>query len=200
MTDSLSAIDLYWIPLGAGGHSVRANGKVYEAVASALQHRPRCDIYHTALQVRLPGQRWFIEMTPIPDRRGGERGVVAEGAVGTKWAGRLRIFRYEVRCWRDGIVPDLEFAVASPSRLTEDPLSAQAVLERLPSVPTLVWGRDELRAGDMWSCNSIISWVLAQAGLDTGSIKPPGQGRAPGWDAGIEAARRQPASRSAAAA
>ena len=26
-----AGIDLYWLPLGAGGHSVRLNGKVYEA-------------------------------------------------------------------------------------------------------------------------------------------------------------------------
>ncbi len=27
-------VDLYWLPLGAGGHSVRLNGRVYEAVAA----------------------------------------------------------------------------------------------------------------------------------------------------------------------
>jgi len=26
-------VDLYWLPLGAGGHSVRFNGKASEAVA-----------------------------------------------------------------------------------------------------------------------------------------------------------------------
>ena len=31
-----SAVDLYWLPLGAGGHSVRLNGRVFEAVASRL--------------------------------------------------------------------------------------------------------------------------------------------------------------------
>ena len=25
------AVDLYWLPLGAGGHFVRFNGRVYEA-------------------------------------------------------------------------------------------------------------------------------------------------------------------------
>jgi hypothetical protein len=28
MQASAAAVDLYWIPLGAGGHSVRFNGKV----------------------------------------------------------------------------------------------------------------------------------------------------------------------------
>ena len=47
-------------------------------------------------------------------RNGAERGVVAEGPVGSRWAGRLRIFRYEVRCWRGGIIPDVDEAVESP--------------------------------------------------------------------------------------
>ena len=29
-----TCIDLYWLPLGAGGHSVRLNGRVFEAVAA----------------------------------------------------------------------------------------------------------------------------------------------------------------------
>jgi hypothetical protein len=32
------AVDLYWIPLGAGGRSVRFNGRVYEALIAAA-HR-----------------------------------------------------------------------------------------------------------------------------------------------------------------
>ena len=28
-------VDLYWLPLGAGGHSVRLNGRVFEAAAQA---------------------------------------------------------------------------------------------------------------------------------------------------------------------
>ena len=34
--DAAAGIDLYWLPLGAGGHSVRLNGKVYEAAAALL--------------------------------------------------------------------------------------------------------------------------------------------------------------------
>jgi hypothetical protein len=29
-------VELYWLPLGAGGHSVRLNGGVFEAVAARL--------------------------------------------------------------------------------------------------------------------------------------------------------------------
>jgi hypothetical protein len=39
----------------------------------------------------------------------------------------------------------------------------------------------------MWNSNSMISWLIARAGLDVGSIKPPTGGRAPGWNAGIVA-------------
>ena len=41
-----TAVELYWIPLGAGGHSVRFNGKVYEAISARVARRPSCDIYH----------------------------------------------------------------------------------------------------------------------------------------------------------
>ena len=30
-----AAVDLIWIPLGAGGHCVRFNGRVFEALAGA---------------------------------------------------------------------------------------------------------------------------------------------------------------------
>ncbi len=32
-----AGIDLIWLPLGAGGHTVRWNGRVYEAVTGLLR-------------------------------------------------------------------------------------------------------------------------------------------------------------------
>ena len=189
-----ASVDLYWLPLGAGGHSVRFNGIVYEAISSRIQHRPRCDVYHSALRISTASGQHSIEMTPVPNRRGRERGVVAEGPVGTRSAGRLRIFRYEIRRWHDGVIPDLEFAVDSPVRVSDDPEVAQRVLDLLSSIPTPTWGRDELQAGEMWSCNSIISWVIARAGVDARTIPLPTHARAPGWDAGIVVAERNYAS------
>ena len=190
-----AAVDLYWLPLGAGGHSVRFNGIVYEAVRSMVERRPRCDLYHTALEILVPRGLVAVEMTPIPNGRSWERGVVAEGSVGARCAGRIRVFRYEIRCWRNGVIPDLEFAVASPIRVTDDLTVAQRIVELLPSVPTPTWGRDEYRTGEMWSCNSVIAWVLTRAGLDSDAIPLPPDGRAPGWDAGIAvASARTPAS------
>jgi hypothetical protein len=187
-----AAVDLYWLPLGAGGHSVRLNGKVFEAVAARLSHRGTCDLYHSALIVHVPEGRFVIEQAPV--RKNGEaRGVVAEGPVGSRAAGRVRLFRYEVRRWRDGVIPDVDEAVESPKRISENGDVARRVLALVPDVPRVVWGRDELDAGEMWNSNSLTSWVLVRSGIDVDSIELPSHGRAPGWHAGIVVARRQAA-------
>jgi hypothetical protein len=186
----VAAVDLYWIPLGAGGHSVRFNGRVFEAIAAAYGRRSRCDLYHTALVVELDGDRHTIEIAPSPDADEASRGVVATGAVGSRRIGRWRRFRYEVRCWRGGRIPDLGEAVGGPSRLTADPWVARRVLDLVPSVPTPVWGRDELDAGEMWNSNSMVAWLIAGARLPTDALRPPPRGRAPGWYAGLAVARR----------
>ena len=184
-------IDLYWLPLGAGGRSVRLNGRVYEAVAARLERRARYDLYHAALVVCVPEGRFVIEMAPVRDGNGSQRGVVGEGAVGSRWAGRLRLFRYEVRCWRGGTIPDVGEAVESPQRVTGDAGKAQRVLDLAAETPTPVWGRDENRAGEMWNSNSLTAWLIARSGVATETIHPPAGGRAPGWNAGLVVARRQ---------
>jgi hypothetical protein len=188
-----AAVDLYWLPLGAGGHFVRLNGRVYEALMARLERRQPCDLYHSALQVEAAGEKFVIEQTPVPNLSGTERGVVAEGAVGSRWAGRFRLFRYEIRVWRDGHIPDVAEAVDSPRRLSNDEDRARRVLDVVGRVPTPVWGRDELGTGEMWNSNSVIAWVLARSGIDTAAIRPPVGGRAPGWQAGLEVARRREA-------
>lgn len=187
---SQASVDLFWLPLGAGGHCVRVNGRVYEALAAQLARRPACDLYHSALEVNVPAGRYVIEQTPSRARDRAERGVVAEGAVGSRWVGWISIFRYELRRWRDGVIPDVAEAVESPRRLTDNLEQATRLLALAPDVPTPVWGRDELRAGEMWNSNSIIAWLIARSGLDAETIKPPTGGRAPGWNAGLAVARR----------
>ena len=77
-------IDLYWLPLGAGGNFVRLNGRIYEAVKAHRERRRPLDLYHTALEVCLPEGRFIIENAwPIPDADGASRGVVVEGPVGS---------------------------------------------------------------------------------------------------------------------
>jgi len=184
-------VDLYWIPLGAGagGAIVRWNGRLYETLAAAVGRRPRRDLFHSALEVQVDGVRAAIEMAPVWTKRG-ERGVVSEGPVGVRFLGRSRLFRYEVRCWRGGSIPDVAAAVGGPVRVSDDPDVARRILDLVPQFPARTWGRDELGAGEMWNSNSLASWLLTRAVLDTSGIGPPGAGRAPGWDAGIVVATR----------
>lgn len=169
---------------------MRYNGRAYEAVLARVQRRPPQALFHAALEVTADGVGYVIEVAPIPDGNGArDRGVVLEGPVGARWAGRLRVFRYELRRWPGGEIPDRAWAVDSPQRLAADEATAARVLGLVPQVPVLVWGRDELGVGDMWNSNSVVSWLLVRAGLDVASVAPPAGGRAPGWRAGMVAAQ-----------
>lgn len=183
-------VDLYWLPVGAGDHVVKRCARLYEAVVAAREHRDRFDLYHAALEVRLDGDRWVIESAPAWDRADPDRGVVVVGAVGLAWLGRWRWFRYEVRRWRGGIIPDVAEAVDGPCRVSGDRHRARRVLDLVPSFPPRIWGRDELGAGDMWNSNSLVAWLLASSGHDLEVVRPPARGRAPGWSAGVVAAER----------
>lgn len=186
-----AAVDLFWIPVGAGGATpiVRWSTRLVEHLLSRLQRRRARDLYHAAMQVHLDGARHDIEMGPAWGRGHGH-GVVAEGPVGLRLLGRSRLFRYEVRRCLNGVIPDLSEAVGAPVRVTDDPVRAQRVLDLAPDFPTAVWGRDELGAGDMWNSNSLIAWLLVGGGLDLEGVRPPKGGRAPGWTAGIVVASR----------
>ena len=191
-TTSKASIDLYWLPLGAGGWFVRLNGRIYEAIRARRERRRPLDLYHSALEVRVPEGRFVIENSwPIPDGDGASRGVVVEGPVGSRRIARFRALRYEVRRWRDGVIADADEAVASPRRLSDEPRRARRLLNLVGSVPSMVWGRDEIGTGEMWNSNSVISWLLARSGLPTEAISPPTGGRAPGWEAGLVTARSQ---------
>jgi hypothetical protein len=185
-------IDLFWIPLGAGGTGfVRLNGRIYEAARAALENRPRQDLYHTALQVHVPEGRFTIENAwPSPNSDTAARGVVVEGPVFSRWMARMRPFRYEVRCWRDGVIADIDAAVASPLVVSDDLEVASRLIDLVPAVPRLIWGRDPLATGDMWNSNSVIAWLLAASGLSMDGIQPPVGGRAPGWQAGLAVEHR----------
>ena len=93
--------------------------------------------------------------------------------------GRWRVFRYEVRCWPDGAIADAEEAVASPQLLSDDPVVARRLLELVFSLPSPVWGRDELGTGEMWNSNLVIAWLLAQAG--SAHRRPAGPPGRPAW-------------------
>jgi hypothetical protein len=99
------------------------------------------------------------------------------------------VFRYEVRRWTGGSIPDVAEAIGGAVRVSAEPSVARSVLELVPLVPMATWGRDELGTGDMWNSNSVVSWLLTSVGIGLDDVHPPGEGRAPGWDAGIVAAR-----------
>ncbi len=188
-TKSAASAEFLWIPLGAGQRVVRISGKAFEAVTALWHRRSRCDLYHAALIITVPEGRYTVEMTPIPDGRGTERGVVAEGPVGLRALGQFRLFRYEIRRWRGGTIPNADEAV-STTILSVDQSFAQRLLDLLPGVPTAVWGRDELHAGEMWNSNSVVAWLLARANFDMTTLHPPAGGRAPGWNSGLVVAAR----------
>jgi hypothetical protein len=169
---------------------VRFSGRAFEALAARNAHRTPRPLFHSALEVVLGDQRFVIEMAPVWSTDEAGRGVVSEGPVGLSLLGRSRLFRYEVRCWADGCIPDAEQAIDSPQRVSADVVTAARVLELVPSFPNGTWGRDEFGTGDMWNSNSLISWLLALSGHEMAGLMPPDDGRAPGWNAGLAVARR----------
>jgi hypothetical protein len=185
-------VELYWLPLGAGDAMplVRWNGRIFEALVARRDQREPRDLYHSALVVGLDQNRFVIEMTPAWESSASARGVRGEGAVGLRRLRRLRLFRYEVRCWRGGTIKDGAAAVESPRAISTDPIRTQLLLNMTRSFPTATWGRDELATGEMWNSNSLTSWLLACSHHDTDTICPPTGGRAPGWDAGLRVAAR----------
>lgn len=186
-----AGIYLWWLPLGAGGHFVRFNGRIYELIRARREHRPPLDLYHTALELIVPEGRYVIENSwPIPDDHPDDRGVTVQGPVGLAAFGRTRVFRYEVRAWKDGVIADARYAVDSPVLVSNASSSAAEVLELAAAVPGHVWGRDSLGLGEMWNSNSVISWLLTRAGIDALDISPPIGGRAPGWLTGVLVAQR----------
>jgi hypothetical protein len=184
------SVDLYWLPLGAGGQFVRMNGRIFEALASRYDGRPALDLYHSAVEVRVAGERFVIEMGPEPRGDPAARGAVCGGPVGMRLLGRLRLFRYEVRCALGGAIPDIAEAVGGPHRVSQNIEQARRLLELIPRFPTATWGRDELQTGEMLNSNSLTSWLLACSGHEMNIISCPAHGRAPGWAAGLTLAAR----------
>lgn len=90
-TESRCAVDLYWLPLGAGEAPalVRWSGRTFEAVVAGAARRDRCALYHSALEVRLDGVRFVIEMGPAWDSPAHGRDVVCEGPVGSRLLGHF---------------------------------------------------------------------------------------------------------------
>ena len=188
-----AAVDLYWIPLGAGGHCVRFNGRVFEALAAArgaaasLRPLPR--------RARRRHRRRAVTRSSSRRRRtatwrAGASSRRAPSAAATP--GGCVVFRYEVRCWRDGSIPDLGAAVGGPMPADErSPRSPATCSTLVADRPTCrCGGATSYDAGEMWNSNSMIAWLIAGRGAAGGATcdRRP-DGRAPGWAAGLEVAR-----------
>ena len=182
------AVDLWWLPVGAGGHVVVHTSRWWELFRAHREHRRPGPLFHAALEVFDGDCRSVIEMTPAWGQPPGSRGVVADGPVGVRWFGACRFLRYEVRCWKDGSIPDRDWAVGPPTRFALSPVDARTLLGRVATVPPLTWGRDAFGIGDMWNSNSLVSWLLHTSGIDARRLTPPDGGSAPGWHSGIAAA------------
>lgn len=181
-----TAVLLWWIPVGAGGHVVRHTSRWWELIQAMVARRKPKRLFHAALEVTVDGTRFVIEMTPAWGvYSASDRGVVRTGSVGLQGMGRWRLFRYEVRCWREGVIPDLRWAEGGPTMLTDDPAAGRALVGHVGNVPTLVWGRTVGSTGDMWNSNSLVSWLIVTSGLDASTVAPPVDGWAPGWEAGL---------------
>lgn len=187
--------DLWWLPVGAGGHVVVHTSRWWERWRALRERRGPRPLFHAALEVAGDEERYVIEMAPAWGSHAGSRGVVATGPVGMRVLGRSRLFRYEIRCRDDGVLPDREYAPEPPRRLPLEEGTACDIRGRLRTAPLHVWGRDPFGAGDMWNSNSLIAWLLETSGVDTRDLRPPRNGVAPGWIAGLVAARAHGTSR-----
>jgi hypothetical protein len=131
-----ASVLVWWLPRGAGGWFVRANGRVYERACAWRDGRAPRPLFHAALEMRVPAGRFIVENAwPIPNGEREARGVVVEGPVFAPAFGRWRALRYEVRRWRDGVIDDAAWAVESPQVVTSDAGVARRVLDLVPDVP-----------------------------------------------------------------
>lgn len=128
-----------------------------------------------------------VEMAPVWTKHG-ERGVVSEGPVGSRFLGRSRLFRYEVRCWRGGSIPDLAAAVGGPVRMCSDPETARRIVDLVPDFPAHTWGRGSAprsprgdpsknlapMASAAARCRSVATWAIGTArhnGADAAGVE-----------------------------
>ena len=182
--------NLWWLPVGAGGHFVVHTSRWWEALSARRQGRDAQPLCHAALEVFTVSSRVVVEMAPAWGSGAGTQAVRATGPVGLHFLGRSRLFRYEVRSWVGGEIPDRAAAVTDPLRIPLGACQAEELVARVSEAPLWTWGRDVLGIGDMWNSNSLVAWLLETSGVDTASIGAPPPYRSPGWLCGRAAAGR----------
>lgn len=181
-------LDLSWIPVGAGTHFQRASLLLYESVAAAISRRPRASLVHAGLKLAIDGRQYTFEVMPAPPGPNHRREVT--GPVGVRPAGRLRLFRYQAVLDESPALPDQQWAIGQPLRLTTNPDTIARIIELRLQIPAYTWGRRRPGHSEMWTSDSAVSWLLGSAGIDVRAIDIPQGTRAPGWFAGIEELER----------
>ena len=182
--------DLYWMPVGAGtSRFQQASLRLWESIEAARARRPRQKLFHSALKLSLVDEGAFtLELTPA--FVGGPLPPLATGPVGIRGADRLRLFRYQLRRVPGDTLPDEEWAEGEPFHLTDDCEAVRRIVALAPSTPPHVWGRRVRGTNEMWTSDSVISWLLVRAGIDLSNVLIPAGGRAPGWSAGLSLAAK----------
>ena len=173
-----------WAAVGAGGHVARRTSAWWERLVAAREGRAPQRLVHAVLEVEVDGAVRSVDMAPTWGRSAGPRHVVLTGPVGSRLLGWSPLFRYELRIVDAPAPPGHVLHAGADLTLPAD------VLDDLAAVPVLTWGRDEAGVGEMWTSNSVVSWLLERHGVT--SVEPPAGHRAPGWDAGRRVARRIP--------
>ncbi|MBO3090052.1 hypothetical protein [Cellulomonas dongxiuzhuiae] len=171
-----------WSAVGAGGHVARRTSAWWERLVAAREGRAPQPLVHAVLEVEVAGVVRSVDMGPTWGRTRGTRRVVLTGPVGARWLGRCPLFRYEVR------VVDGSGRLPGVLAVSDDVALPGDVLDLLADVPAYTWGRDEAGAGEMWTSDSVVAWLLERSGVS--SVEPPPGSRAPGWAAGARVARR----------
>lgn len=184
------SLDLYWIPVGAGTSRLqRASLAAWEAFEALRARRPRTTLFHSALKLTLDdGTILTLEMTPA--FVSAPVSPLVTGAVGVRTAGRFKLFRYQLVCVPSESLPDEQWAVGGPARISSDCEVVRSLVDLAARVPPYTWGRRVRGTPEMWTSDSAISWLLVRMGFDLTALGPPLGGRAPGWDAGQIVASR----------
>ncbi len=130
---AMAGVRLYWIPLGAGQHVVRASGRVFEALTAWAQRRRRCALYHSALAGARRPLRDRDDTYPRSPRRATRRRRhrTRRPQVG----GTPPRVRYEIHGWRGGTIRD-EAEAAATVDVSVDEACARRILDLVALVPT----------------------------------------------------------------
>jgi hypothetical protein len=145
-------------------------------------------LYHSALRVQLPDpdgscHHYVIELTDYLE------GAEARAVGQVDSIDVYNVFNAGVRLYRDG-QPNKADECWPPIRLSTDCAQARRIRDMVARLqfPNMDYG-DNVDTGngqtDDWMCNSLTSFLLTKAGIDTSNprIRPLG-GLTPGWDAG----------------